>query len=222
MRMLERTTRPLLSIGLICALVLLPLESWAKKVFLNGVEITGMSGRTFKDVSVKLGANGNVYIIGKQYKVVSPKQARNMQKAGSQYKPTNPTAQRTPAVRSTTGAATGGSLNKNYLLVVQRTAVGASGYRLVIQVNGVKVKEIKLSMIQDVIPLNRYLKTGRNTLVIESYKEKTKASGGISVIMSTGKIKGGRVFVNQPYLMQYNRLSSEQKNYRHIFPINIK
>lgn len=193
-------------------LTLLPALVWAKRVFLNGVDITGMSNRTFQNVTVRLDGNGNIIITGKQYKVVR----RANGQTPPTYRPTNRTA---PSVPS---APTGANLNKNYLMIIQRTSVNASGYRLDININGKQVRNFKLGEVQAVLPLNRYLRRGRNVVTISAYKTPNRIPGGVSVLISTGKVKDGKVMINQPYILQYNRTSNDAKSYRHIFPIRIK
>lgn len=186
-------------------------SAWAKKIYLNGVEITEMRNRTFKDVSVRLGPNGHVFITGKQYKVVR-KTAQGAQPARRSL-PARPKA---PTKRTQT------TFNKNYLLVFQRSGNEGSGYKINISINGKKIRALGLNVNQDIIQLNRYLHKGRNTLVIEALKLKKTAKGNVRILLSTGRMSNGRVFVNQPYILQYKRTSLETKSYRHIFPVRIQ
>ena len=49
-----------------------------------------------------------------------------------------------------------------------------------------------------------------------------KVGGTFVMMLGAGKVQGGRVFIQQPYLLNYKRNGSETKSYRHIYNITVK
>ncbi len=193
----------------------------ARNIYLNGVKINGVRGQTFTNVTVKIDANGDIYIIGKQYKVVVKKPLASGQKPADSAKKGAPAAAAKPSAPVPAPAprvpAVGPPPTKKYILFAQRTGAQGSGYRLIVRINGKKVTTITVNTPQEVIPITKYLKKGANRVEIEAIKIKPGASGEVLLIIAEGSIEGGRVAVQQPYLLQYKRTASEKQNFKHIY-----
>ncbi|MBU49234.1 MAG: hypothetical protein CL920_11105 [Deltaproteobacteria bacterium] len=199
---------------LLCV-VLLPVASFARNIYLNGVRINGITNQTFTNVKVKVDAKGDVYIYGSQYKV---------QKKGAKTPPpppTTPTKTGTVAKKVTPPVTLLPRPSKKYVAVVQRSGTKASGYSLKIIVNGKVARKVSLLAPQDVFDLTPYVKKGVNKVAIEAYKEST-TGGTISLMFGIGKFEGGRVFIQKPYVLDYKRKGSESQNYRHIYNLTFQ
>ena len=62
-----KRTFAMMLVGIACLLLASP--SWARDLYLNGKLINGVRSQKFVNVTVRIDGKGNVYIIGKQYKV---------------------------------------------------------------------------------------------------------------------------------------------------------
>ncbi len=186
----------------------------ARNIYLNGQKINSVRNQTFYNVTVKIDQNGDIYIIGKQYRVI-------VKKPGSKQKPSKETnAANNPTKNSAQKTAPLQIPPKNkYILFVQRTPRYGSGYRLIVYINGRKVTTTTIDTPQDVLPITKYLRKGENKVVIEAIKMKPNAPGEVVLIIAKGEIKGGKVAVHPPYLLQYKRTGSETQNFKHIFTL---
>lgn len=198
----------------VCALLCLPSESQARRLFLNGVPIDGLINQTFVNVKVRIDAKGDVYIIGKQYRVKKKGQPAN------RPAPRQPTANTTPTPAPRPRPVTGPRPTKKYVAVIQRSTTQGGGYEIHIKINGQLAKKVTIQNEQDVVNVTPYLRKGSNRVEIEAYKQTMKAGGSVSVFIAPGKVDKGRVLISKPYLLKYKRTSAEKQNFRHIYNID--
>ena len=161
-------------------------DAQGRSVYLNGVKIDGLTGRTFKNCTVKLDAKGDVHIIAPQYKVqVVPTgvgAAGGARPARPAAAPPTPGRTPTPATAPPAGRRVVGSPPAaRYVLVVQRTQKHGSGYALTIKANGVLVTKVLVGEEQRVLDLTPYLKKGSNDISIAASKADATAGGELSL-----------------------------------------
>lgn len=203
--------------GVMIVSCLVGTSAWARKVFLNGVRIDGITNQTFHKVKVHIDTNGDIHISGKQYKV----QVSGQTPPARPVNPPTPPTQTDPPPQQPT-LPVGERPSDGYIVVIQRSGAQASGYSLQLIINGQKARKVDINTEQDVVKVTRFLKKGHNEIIVEAYKENTTAAGTIKLMLGIGRLEGGRVFIQKPYKLEYTRSSSDDKNYRHIYSIYVR
>jgi len=205
----------------VCLLVsgFAPSEANARRIFLNGVNITGMTGQKFKNVTVVIDANGDIRITGKHYKVKSSGNTATPPKPP--VKKANPTPTPTP-VKKAPLPTLSPRPSKKYVMVLQRGVAKASGYSLRLMINGREARKVPLNRFQDVYDVTPFLKKGMNKIMVEAFKEDNKATGNLNLFITVGEVKGGRVLIQKPYILKYKRNGTESSNYRHVYNVQVQ
>ncbi|MDX9720940.1 MAG: hypothetical protein RBU37_09325 [Myxococcota bacterium] len=157
---------PLTLLALCAALAFaLPAQASPPKVYLNGVDITGLNNQEFENATIKLDADGNIYIEAPQYRVEV--QGPNKDPAAA------------AAASSTSTAVTG-----NYFLVANHTPSGGSQFDVDVYVNGVLAKTIKNEEAQVILDISGKLSKGTNTVKLVAKKK-----AGVSATASTNQLE---------------------------------
>lgn len=184
------------------ALLLVPSLALAKSVFLNGVNIDGVSGQKFENVTVVIDDQGNILITAKGYEVQTTS-------------PTKPGA--TPAGQ--------GPVTRRYFLVSETNFPGMTQYEIDVFVNAVWVKRISHEDPQTVMEITRHLKKGKNSIHFTATKNLGDARRSASpqhylkIIIGEGNIGGNNVMIDNPVL-EYKRSAAEIQNYSEDFEVN--
>lgn len=119
----------------------------AGSVYLNGVDITSVRDKTFKNATVRIDDNGDIHIDAPGYKVeVVDTQKKAAEKAAKKEDPGGPN----PA------------LANHYYLVTQPSAGGKAQYDFVVTVNGVEKKLIPAGSPQVILEISAWLDPGPN------------------------------------------------------------
>jgi hypothetical protein len=174
----------------------------AKSVFLNGVNIDGVTGQEFKNVNVVIDAEGNVLITAKGYEVqaVGPK--------GGQK----------PAT------ATKGPVSRRYFLVSETNLPGMVQYDVDVFINSVWVKRITHEDPQTIFEVTRHMRKGKNVIHFTATKNMGEGRRSVSaqhylkIILGEGNIGGNNVMIDNP-LLEYKRNASELKNYSNDYEV---
>ncbi len=190
----------------------------ARDVYLNGQKINGLTGKTFHNVTVRIDEKGNIYIIGKQYQVV----VLDGNKKGELKRETKQPAKIAKERAGSGTIRTRVPPSEKYILLVQRSVVYGSGYKLIVYINGKRVLTVPLSTPQDAISITKYLQKGPNTVEIEAIKEKRGAAGKVELLIAKGEIRGGEVIIRSSSLLKYERKGSDEQNYKHILSLNVE
>lgn len=136
------------------------------KIFLNGVDITGVTNQEFENATIKIDNQGNVIIDAPQYKV--------------EVQDDDGTTQPAP-----------GALTGSYFLVGNNTSPGKPQYDIEIFVNGVMVKTMKNTDPQLVVDITDKLEPGINTVSFKALKDtagsRTSVSGSDKMEIFVGK-----------------------------------
>ncbi len=193
-------TRALLATAVALGLALVPTGAYAASVFLNGVNIDGVTGQKFENCTVELDANGNILITAKGYQVQT-------------VSPTKPG----PSAES-------GPVSKRYFLVSETNAPGMAQYDIDVFVNAVWIKRISHEDPQTVLEIGRHLKKGKNvihftaTKNVGSARRSTSPQHYLKIIIGEGNIGGNNVMIDNA-LLEYSRNASEMKNYSDDFEV---
>lgn len=164
-------------------------------VFLNGVNIDGVTGQTFENCTVTIDDKGNVLITAKGYEVQAPPPAG----AQSSAVPPEPVTRR-------------------YFLVSEQSVVGMAQYDVDVYVNSQWVKRVASSDPQIVVELTKYLRKGRNVVhftATKNTKEPRRSTANEHVMrihIGEGNVGGNNVMLD-PSLVQYERTAAETQNF---------
>lgn len=179
------TTRPakftFLLVALIAMFLLVPSAfAGSPKLFLNGVDITGVTDQEFEGTTVKIDSAGNIFIDAPQYKVeVQDPNAANAQ---------------TPAP---------GALTGKYFVVGSNAKPGTVQFDIVIYVNGTMYKTFKDNEGQIVVDITDKLSPGSNTVTLQAKKiisgsrKSTSSSDVISVFIGKGNANGNQLTIDK-------------------------
>ncbi|PZR07691.1 MAG: hypothetical protein DI536_26645 [Archangium gephyra] len=130
---------------LIIALLTFSLPAAAAEVFVNGVNVDGLTNHNFEKVNVRLDERGNVQIDAPGYSV---------KKVSLQDKAPEPA----------------GSITQKYYLVTEQSPSGMTEYEIDLFLNGKYFRTVKNGDEQLVTDITRSLKPGRNTVIAQAKK----------------------------------------------------
>jgi hypothetical protein len=173
----------------------------AKGVFLNGVNIEGVTDQKFENVTVVIDAEGNVLITAKGYDV----------------KP----AETGPAPTATTKA---GPVTKKYLLYAETSAPGLVQYDIDVFVNSVWVKRISDDERQTNFDITPHVRKGKNVIHFTATKNvgqgrrSTSPQNTLRVIVGEGNIGGDTVMIDNT-IVDYTRNAGEIRNFSNDFEV---
>lgn len=141
------------AIGIFCATLAVSHTSFARAVYLNGVDISTVRNQTFKKVTVTIDPNGDIRIDAPNYQVevLEPPKKEAVASQGG------------PNVL----------LKNKYFLVTQPSLDGKAQYDFVISVNGVEYRTIKAGSSQLIIEISSWLHRGDNEIVVFAKKNLT-------------------------------------------------
>lgn len=182
------------SVSAMMATALLATPATAKSVFLNGVNIDGVTQQKFENVSVEIDGEGNVLITAQGYAV--------------QKMPAQLTEE--PAVK------TGGPVTRRYFLVSESNAPGMTEFDVDVFVNSVWVKRISHEDGQSVTEITRHMRAGKNrvhftsTKVAKEKRKSTSPEHTLMVIVGEGYMAGKNVTIENP-LVEYKKSAAETK-----------
>lgn len=131
--------------SLIIALLTVSVPAAAAEVFVNGVNVDGLTNHTFEKVNVRLDEKGNVQIEAPGYSV---------KKVSLQDKAPEPA----------------GSITQKYYLVTEQSPSGMTEYEIDLFLNGKYFRTVKNGDEQLVTDITRSLKPGRNTVIAQAKK----------------------------------------------------
>lgn len=196
-------------IALVLALVVAPLTfsgaafaKAAKGVFLNGVNIDGVTDQKFENCTVVIDADGNILITAKGYEVQTV--------APTKQAPAAPVAP--------------GPVSKRYFLVTEPNPPGMAQFDIDVFVNSVWIKRIGADDQQTVIEITRHLKKGKNVVHFTATKNLADARRSASpqhyvkIIIGEGNMGGNNVMIDNPVL-EYKRDASEMQNFSDDFTV---
>jgi len=163
-------------------------------VFLNGVNIDGVTNQKFKNVTVEIDAEGNVLIFAKGYEV-----------------------------KSVAKEASGGPVTRRYFLVSETNAPGMTQYDIDVFINSVWVKRISHKEAQNVIEITDKMRKGKNIVHFTATKNMKNGSlrspqHYIKVLVGEGNMGGNNVMIDNT-LAEYSRTAADTGNHSQEFVV---
>ncbi len=165
-------------------------------VFLNGVNIDGVTNQKFENVTVTIDDKGNVLIQAKGYEIQTPAAAAKAQPA----------------------PAAAGPVTKRYFLVSETAGIGLAQYDVDVFVNSTWIKRVSSNDPQAVVEISRWLKKGKNTVhfaatkVMGAERKSSSPSHFLKIYIGEGNIGGNNVMIDNA-LIEYKRDASEVGNF---------
>ncbi len=129
-------------------------SAFARSIFLNGVDISTLRGKTFKNATIYIDASGNIHIDAPKYKV----------------KVVDDPVPAQPARRPHANGGPNPSLNNHYYLVTNPSPAGRAQYDFIVLINGIERKVIKAGSGQTIIEISAWLNRGTNQIAVTAKK----------------------------------------------------
>ena len=192
--MLKNYKKQLLTVILAIAIMVTFKEAHAARIFLNGVNIDGVTNQSFKNCDVTIKDNGDVHIAAKGFKVEAKAQTD-----------------------TETGSVAQGPVTQRYFLVSESNAPEHVQYEIDIFINSVWVKRVSTDRKQVIEEVSRYLKKGKNTVLLVATKKmgaRKSASAGdtLNLIIGVGNMTNDQVIIDKP-VVEYQRTAAETENF---------
>jgi hypothetical protein len=176
---------------------------------LNGVAIDGITSQRFENCTVTIDERGNVHIEAKGYAV---------REVGAPARAVTPAALAavTSAPVPASAAEPPRKLARRYFLATEHASPGTQ-YDLAIFINAQWIREVKASEPQVVMEVTRYLKPGRNKLVVAATKRvqgervSTSRDVALKVVLGEGDAGGEHVMIDQ-VLVEAKRTAAETED----------
>lgn len=134
---------------LVTALALAALPALSAEVYVNGVNVDGLTNHTFEKVNVRLDEKGNVQIDAPGYSV------KKVTIGGG--------AEKAPAKAPE-------AMTQKYFLVTEQTQAGATEYEVDLFLNGRFFRTIRSGDEQLVLEVTKNLRFGPNQLIVQAKK----------------------------------------------------
>jgi hypothetical protein len=171
-----------------------PATVLAGSVFLNGVNIDGVTNQKFDHANIRIDERGNVFIDAPGYavKTVQPGMQGGMTM-------TNPgmTGTGVPMVPQQ-------QVTRRYWLVTEQTVPGMTEYDIDVYVNAKWIRKLRNSEEQIVTEVTKFLQPGRNTVLLTAHKVSNGPRKSFSpehlfqVILGEGNVGGDNVMIDNP------------------------
>ena len=199
--------RAVISLGIVLIVMISTVGlSIAASVYLNGVNIDGITNQKFKDCTVTIDQHGTVHIHAPGYEV------KTVEKTTSQSKPQK-SANSKEATR--------------YWLIKDENYAGKAQYDIDVYINSIWIKRLRSDGLQVVEEITKHLKPGPNAIHLSATKNIGKQRKSLSpqayirVIIGEGNMGGDNVYIENP-LVTYRRTAEETKDYNDEFTISVK
>jgi hypothetical protein len=176
---------------------------------LNGVAIDGITSQRFENCTVTIDERGNVHIEAKGYAV---------REVGAPARAVTPAALAavTSAPVPASAAEPPRKLARRYFLATEHASPGTQ-YDLAIFINAQWIREVKASEPQVVMEVTRYLRPGRNKLVVAATKRvqgerlSTSKDVALRIVLGEGDAGGEHVMIDQ-VLVEAKRTAAETED----------
>ena len=171
----------------IVLLLAMPALARAGSLYLNNVNIDGVTNQKFEKATVRIDEKGNVFIDAPGY-------AAKPVEGGQAARAPAPTAEPAPVARIT----------KRYWLVTEQTAPGMAEFDIDVYVNAKWLRKLRSGDEQLVAEVTKQLAPGKNTLLLTAHKVAGAARKSFSpehvfrVIVGEGNVGGDNVMIDTP------------------------
>lgn len=192
---------------------LVPLAANAgPSVYLNGVNIDGVTGQKFDKCEVKIDEKGDIYITAKGYSV---------QGVG------NPPPGDKPPPPPPPSAPVGDKVTHRYFLVTEQNQRDGTQFDVAVFINAKWIRDLKSSEEQIVTEITKHLHPGPNKVVLAATKRLDAQRHSFSsqiyfkVIIGEGNAGGDNVMIDNP-LVESKRTAAETENVTEEFTLNAR
>lgn len=183
--------------------------AWAA-VYLNGVNIDGVTGQRFDNCTVVIDDRGNVRIEAKGYAVkvegASATPAQPAPPAGSGSAP--PAAGGQPSTGYGASAAPApGRLSRRYFLVAEQSVEGGAQYEIDVFINAQWIRKIQGTDGALPIEVTRYFRPGQNRVFLAAKKaiigdrRYYTRDVWVRVVIGEGNVGGDHVMIDAPLVV---------------------
>lgn len=187
--------------------------AWAA-VYLNGVNIDGVTGQRFDNCTVVIDDRGNVRIEAKGYAVkidgaesAPPATAPGTAPAGGATSPPNTGGTMAPSYAPPAGGTTAGRLSRRYFLVADQAVEGGTQYEIDVFVNAQWIRKIQGTDGALPIEVTKYFRPGQNRVFLAAKKAIVgdrryyTRDVWIRVVIGEGNVGGDHVMIDAPLVV---------------------
>jgi hypothetical protein len=186
--------------------VLMALPAYAGSVYLNGVNVDGITNQTFEKVTVRIDGAGNLMIDAPGYSVKKVTSA-----------PDAP-----PPVHEV-------GISKHYILVTEQSPLGATEYDIDVFINGKLVRSLHSGEDQIVSEVTKYLRPGKNAVMFQAKKnfankdqpKSVSRSHVFRVIIGEGEMGTDQVMIENP-VIKFERSAADMTDVVQEFTLTTK
>ncbi|MBE2249025.1 MAG: hypothetical protein IAE78_05690 [Myxococcus sp.] len=187
---------------------LLATAASAADVYVNGVNVEGLSNQSFSKVNVTIDEKGNVHIDAPGYAVKKVTIAADKGSA---------------AVREE------GVVTKKYFVVTEQNVLGRTEYDIDLYINGKFIRTLRSDDEQIVSDITRHFAPGKNSVLMQARKvqaqkdqpKSTRTEHFFRVIIGEGSITADQVTIETP-LIKFERNASESNDVRQEFSVTTR
>ena len=191
-------------------ITLLSAPALAGELFVNGVSVEGLTNQTFEKVNVRIDDKGNVWIDAPGYAV----------------KRVNAPVERDPGVVVRDVPS---SLSLHYFVVTEQSPPGMTEYDIDLYINGKFIRSMHSGDEQLVMDINKYLKVGKNQVLLQAKKKPPRPEGAKSVskshvfrvIVGEGAMGADQVVIERP-LITFTRTAADSNDLAQEFTLTAK
>jgi hypothetical protein len=167
---------------MIQALLALTLSAQATTLYVNGTPVDGLRSFEFKNVSVQVDENGDIFIVAPQYSARLGDEAKEKSSRKDVIEPPTPTGD--------------GEVPSNRWWLISEDNE-STGHVIDIEINGTVIQTFKSEGKQLIFDAGPYLTMGANQVSFIS-RGKKPGGGALFVYIGTGSVDGGRVSQDEP------------------------
>jgi len=199
-------------VALVCAaLIAVAPAAMARKVFLNGVDITGVKNQTFKNATVHIDENGDIHLSAPGYKV--------------QLVDADPGSE--PADEANPDGGANPLLRMRLFLATNPSPGGRAQYDLSVSVNGVLRKQIKAGSSAVIMEVSAWFKKGDNKVDVTATKnlgdgrKSVSSADELQLLIGAGTDEDSKVKINQDDIkVDFKCNASQTSTLKQSFTIN--
>jgi len=175
------------SMAVIMAALVMSPAAYARSVYLNGVDISGVRSQTFKNATVHIDEKGDVHLNADHYKVevVDEDDAATGARTGSAV-----------------AAGANSRLRSRYYMATKATPGGAAQYDMVVKINGVERQVIKAGSEPVIEEISAWFQKGSNTVEVvarknlEGGRKSVSPTDSVELIIGAGHEDGAVVKID--------------------------
>lgn len=205
---------------LMLAALLAPALASARSVYLNGVQIDGVTQQKFEKATVRIDEKGDVHIDAPGYA------ARVVQQPAAAA-PAAPAAATPPAAPAAAAPEAPARLTQRYFLVTQQAVPGMAEYDIDVYINSKWIRKLRGSEDQVIQDVTRNLQPGKNTILLTAHKTSAGQRKSYSpqhtfkVIIGEGNVGGDNVMIDDP-IIQFQRTAADTQDVSEEFTLTTR